>query len=651
MRTPGAPNAEESYPVMWISRPDLRNTLIAVCLVLVACLLTEPYAEIGVNDDWSYVQSSRDLAATGKILYNGWAAAMLGAQLYWGALFALVFGDSYTAVRLSCVPLALISVFLCYATFRRSNIEPTSALLGSLTMGLSPMFLPHAVTFMSEMPCTVLFLATVYAFARADGARAAGDDPANRRAYLIWIGIATVLGVIGGTVRQINWILAALGPVLVVVRARRSGAAATTRAVQNQSLAACTLALVTILLSTALGNAWFARQPYAVLEQVDVALPEFFTRVFNNWGFVGDLSYEVAYTLIVLALPAVPLAHRLIWNMTPRQRVLGSVAAGVFILIQWYLKQTPPYQRFPWMDSTVAPWGIWWGLIQEQITKRPRHFPVPWSTALSVLVVVVTSLVAANAAYISATRKTVLREMPFALLLNAVFMAVYLPLLWVKTCVPLSFGVFDRYLLPVLPGVILGLLYFGQHGDEKPTRFASRMGYAISGLFVSAWGYFAVMTTSDLFLEYNAARIVAGRLEKAGIDRTLINGGMSYNAATQIAITGHYNDPRIKNPPDSYREPRQYRDQQIRFGEYTPDVKGYLYLTFDRSSSWYDVEIAPFVVQSRFSNRRRYLYVQSSVPEFEGMTLDEIVERIAKAKNKTAPEIKLLPGSAREQRP
>jgi hypothetical protein len=46
---------------------------------------------MGLNDDWPYIWSARLLAEAGHIRYNGGASAMLGWQLYLGALFHKIF--------------------------------------------------------------------------------------------------------------------------------------------------------------------------------------------------------------------------------------------------------------------------------------------------------------------------------------------------------------------------------------------------------------------------------------------------------------------------------------------------------------------------------------------------------------------------------
>jgi hypothetical protein len=65
-------------------------------LALLFCVLVaRPFVSMGVIDDWSYIWTARVLANTGHLTYNGWATAMLGWQVYLGALFIKLFGFSY----------------------------------------------------------------------------------------------------------------------------------------------------------------------------------------------------------------------------------------------------------------------------------------------------------------------------------------------------------------------------------------------------------------------------------------------------------------------------------------------------------------------------------------------------------------------------
>ena len=93
--------------------------LLCGVAVVVAICAARPYAEMGFIDDWSYIKTAFEYARTGHFVYNGWATAMLGWQIPWGALFLKLFGYSFTAARLSMLPVDLLSVWLFYSILMR----------------------------------------------------------------------------------------------------------------------------------------------------------------------------------------------------------------------------------------------------------------------------------------------------------------------------------------------------------------------------------------------------------------------------------------------------------------------------------------------------------------------------------------------------
>lgn len=58
---------------------------LGCALSLLLCVpLVKPWLDMGTIDDVSYTRSAQLLAETGHIIYNGWAAPILGWHLYWG---------------------------------------------------------------------------------------------------------------------------------------------------------------------------------------------------------------------------------------------------------------------------------------------------------------------------------------------------------------------------------------------------------------------------------------------------------------------------------------------------------------------------------------------------------------------------------------
>src|SRR5260370_42181625 len=120
------------------------NGLICACIVAAGVLLTYPVAEMGFQDDWSYIRTALEFARTGHFVYNGWATAMLGWIIPWSALFIKVFGFSFTIVRLSLLPVTMACIYLVNASLERFRISGRNAGLGARPLRSPPIFLSRA---------------------------------------------------------------------------------------------------------------------------------------------------------------------------------------------------------------------------------------------------------------------------------------------------------------------------------------------------------------------------------------------------------------------------------------------------------------------------------------------------------------------------
>ena len=524
---------------------DRRYAWLCAGIVLAAIALTVPIAESGVNDDWSYTKTAFDLAQTGHLLYNGWGGAMLGAQAYWGALFVKLFGCSFLAVRLSVAPLAAGCAALLYVLHRRASLPPSLALFGALTIVLSPVFIPNAASFMTEVPALFLFLLSLYGYVRlADVLDAA--EPSTSGLWG-WLGLGLSAGLLGGTVRQIDWLVPLLAPGFLLVRRR------TVRQLRPAfvPLAVSTLAA---LGSTMAFSAWFKDQPYAI--------PMGALLLFTVENALARLCLELAMlmqTLGVMMLPlliTLPMLYRR-WLAGQRLPWLRLGNALILVLFIWFLAWLG-YKRawtFPWLGNTFSVQPYMTGTAPAPPDSIPTTLPVNvWNTVR----LTVTALVCGTLALWVATRRwprqKFTREeprdrMPVVIGLLIVFSAVYIPVLLLKGLVPGGFGLYDRYLLPVIPLATMGFLrVFRQWTDRDRLPLAS---WFVLVLF----GFYGVAQAHDYFAQLRAQVAVTQFLEQRGIPRTRIMAGFEYDSWTQLAVAGHYNDPRIEKPAGSYRPP------------------------------------------------------------------------------------------------
>src|ERR1700733_11976418 len=160
-----------------------KNYLQAAACALTPLLcyfVVRPFAEIGILDDWSYIKTVQVLAQTGHIVYNGWATAMLGWQLYLGALFVKVVGFSFTAVRFASVVESMATAFLLQRTFVRAGLNAWNATLATMTFVLSPVCFPLEVTFLTDVSGVLCIVVCFYMCLRALQAE-------SERAAVVWI--------------------------------------------------------------------------------------------------------------------------------------------------------------------------------------------------------------------------------------------------------------------------------------------------------------------------------------------------------------------------------------------------------------------------------------------------------------------------------
>jgi 4-amino-4-deoxy-L-arabinose transferase-like glycosyltransferase len=128
---------------------------------------------------------------------------MLGWALYLAAIFVKLFGFSFAVVRSFTVLIAILTAFLMQRTLVRAGIREWNATIGTLTFVLSPLFLPLAFRFVTDMTGLLCVVLCLYACLRALQAR-------TDRSALAWICFATLSNAAsnaaGGTVRQIAWL-------------------------------------------------------------------------------------------------------------------------------------------------------------------------------------------------------------------------------------------------------------------------------------------------------------------------------------------------------------------------------------------------------------------------------------------------------------
>jgi hypothetical protein len=539
--------------------------LLLTATVIVAILASRPFVEMGQIDDFSYVKTAFDYARTGHLLYNGWATAMLGWQVVWGALFVKLFGYTYAATRLSTLTVAAGCVWLTHSICLRCGVNRRNAIFGTLTICLSPLFVPLSVTFMTDISGLFVILLCLYCCLRALNAR-------SDRMVVMWVVVASLTGAAGGTARQIAWLAPlVMVPSAVWVLRRRRGAV----------VAGLIGELITVAVVLECMR-WFKAQPYSVPE---VLIPE-----------MGSLRELVGHFLAAflclsfLLLPVLVASFARVRAIPRKTLALMAVFVPVALIASMFITWHSLLRgMMPWSGDVIARLGIFDYRNAWFIGISPVTFNFAERVAVSA--VVFTGLI--TFLYVTLLERTSVRAdasaMPWHCLafLFCPFSVAYLALLVPRG---LWADILDRYLLPLLALAVVVLLRLYQERVETRLPLVS---YVVLGLFV----FLSVAGTHDWIAMYKARVLAINRLHAGGITSSQIQAGFEADGAIQIANAGVIIDKRVPTLPGIERaryRPANLPDACVElFNEHTPTIHAEYFLAY---------QVVPCLTTSEFGS-------------------------------------------------
>ena len=495
-------------------------------IAVVACVLvSHPFAEMGVNDDWSYVWSAKLLAETGHIHYSGWAQPILGWQLYLAALLIKLFGFSFSVVRIAVLLIAATTAFFLQRSFVRAGLTTANASMGTLCLVLSPLYLPLAFIFMSDLGGFFSVVLCLYGCLRAFQA---GTD---ERAFAWWA-FAAFAGVLTGTVRQIAW----LGPLVMVPSAAwclrgklpRVGAVA---------VYLCSLVMIFSCLH------WYAHQPYAMRQPLFDFYPD--------RDAAANMVSSYTHAALALSFLLLPLFVAFAIKLPGRQARLAPLlllclAVASLLVVAFAHAAAARDWLAPFTPFSVTDRG----LVQvDSIIGRPQ-LVVP----LSVRVLVTVLSFTCTAAFLAwLAQRNLVRErassvsaaigMPTLARLLLPFSAAYCLLLVSRAA---QDELFDRYLFPLLAVAVIFVVRFYQRhvGDRLPV--ASALAIALLALF-------GIAGLHDLYATERARLAAVAELHVAHVPDREFYGGVEYDGWTQLVLAGHANSRQILQPANAFQ--------------------------------------------------------------------------------------------------
>jgi hypothetical protein len=530
--------------------------------VLVCELISQPYANMGVCDDWPYILMARKLAATGHFAYNGWAAPMIGWQLYLGAAFVKLFGESATAVRMSTLLVAMALAFLLQRTLVQAKISERNATIGTLAFVLSPLYLVLSVTFMTDLQGLFALVLCLYGCLRALQAKSSGAE-------IGWLLFAIATNAVFGTARQIAWlgILVMVPCTLWVMRAQRRvvwvGASAT---------AAGWIFIFACL-------QWLKHQPYNVPEHVLVGTFP-----------VGHAAGQLIRTFLdapFLLLPIVALFLPQVRKSRPRVLAINSVLFLGYLFLATY----PSHLRGGFLlEPTGGDWIGIHGTYEFIILKgnAPRLLD-RWVQVLFTIIAFggVYGLIAS----LASRAKPAVAEIPEGIswmqlgVLLVSFAAVYALLLVPRAG---AYHLTERYLLGLLVVALLCMVRYFQERiqPQLPTACA---------VLVGIMAVYGIVNTHNTFAIDRARVELANELTAAGVRDTAVDNGWEYNLGVELRHTGYINTDRIVIPAHAYQSapPLPAGTCEVNAYDFTPHIQPEYGISFEPNACYGRAPFAP----------------------------------------------------------
>jgi hypothetical protein len=505
------------------------EAMLCALAVAICVLASWPFAETGMTDDFSYIRTAQVFAATGHIVFNGWASAMLGWQLLPAAVLIKVFGFSFTIVRVTTLLVAMATAFLMQRTMVRAGAREWNATVGTLTMMLSPLMLPLSFNFLSDMWSLFSILLCLYGCLRA-------LEAATDRAAMGWILFAAVGNGVTGTTRQIAWLglLVMVPSTLWLLRGRKR--------VFWVGVAGFVVGLAIM----GLAMHWFNTRPYT--------LPEPLKRknVRGALKMLPDVLVRPALEIPMLMLPVLLMFAAAVRGSGRRAKVWIGVVAVFFVGVAVHL----------WMNHTLTNWLVPFEEHGGSLLSRHGMYTVlptfgafqpapPFAGVPEWLRLVLAAAPIVGVLFLAASfagRKRGEAEgleakgkLPWRSLLVVLvpFGLAYVCLLAPRGLANLTL---DRYLLPL----VLVALFLAVRWYQDRVR-ANLPVLSLVLVLVIAAGSVAAM--HDVFSMYRTMLAAAAEMQAAGVPRDKIDGGFEYNGWTQIIEGGFVHQEGIRVPP------------------------------------------------------------------------------------------------------
>ncbi|WP_237274905.1 glycosyltransferase family 39 protein [Tenacibaculum ovolyticum] len=478
--------------IFFLKKYEDQLWLLALWVLII--LIINPLGDFPLNDDWCYGKSVKTLYENGYLKIYNWGEMTLVGHVYWGYFFTKIFGFSFTVLRFSTLIMGFATILGVYELFKLSKLPRWMALFSTLLCVMNPIFLSLSFSFMTDIPFCCLTIWGFYFFSKA-----IIDDTDKSLYWAIFFCCWAFL------IRQLAWVFPVVWLITVLYLKKKD---------KKNLIRALTPLLVLIIFS------FF----FSYIMEVNEILQERYNSKFKLLiekiisldkiiflTIFGYLLKSLTYLGFLLAPIHLFYFKRFTFKGYKISAIMYTLIVTALLLVTG--------NAIPSLDNIWIDFGIGPTLLSDYYGDVKS---TPYIKAPSLFWQIVTTIgVFSSVTLVLHAKKMVTsiflkKNISPLVVLSFVFFIVYLsPFLVV--------GLYDRYLLPLFPIIIV---FLGANYKQKPTRIFK----SISLTFLGLLSIFSVLATHD-YLSWNRVRWkIVDELVAKEVPKNHIHGGGEYTA-------------------------------------------------------------------------------------------------------------------------
>lgn len=480
-----------------ISRSWLGAGIIAVVFLLVV-IAVNPIRDFPVEDDWDYAKEVFNFLQTGTFQRLEVTQATVFFPAMWGAFWSKLFGFSFATLRVSTLMLALGALLFFYGLLGELDFDLPRRVIGTLAFMVTPAFVYLAFSFMTDIFLLFGILGALFFYVRAWR---------SRRWMLAFA--ASLFAALGFLARQVG-ILIPVAFAIFLLLERKHARREMIRWMLAGTLVPLIVVAIYLLWSRFGGGANWADSARTLTGTLR------FWFQFDTPGIFVQRYAKAASTLGIYLLPlwlaaiAALASTQRAWRAFTRWQkfLIGAITLGSVIAL---VRAGARGEWFPYLTDILTRAGFRPYLAFFAEGASIHRTEIISTPVAAVLTITAGALgICLSALIVGRLRAHMSPELSMIYLTTAILALASLTF----------FTYFERYLVPLIPGLIILIL-------DATRRAPFSMPAGALGIFIVAFISIALMRD---YFAWNDLRWSVGRaLLARGVAVEQLDGGYEWN--------------------------------------------------------------------------------------------------------------------------